>query len=155
MYDVRSLPAPSHSMAPPHTHSKHYYSWRFYHYQRWRVIDRAGIAWGGVSKEGCPCLYVYIMIYLHIYICILFKQYIYMICVCALNNDSCTTLFWFLESRLFIWVSRNHPNKSSIVTLFSLTIYPSKLKFLQSLHTTDLSNFQPQWPCTYIYQHYN
>ena len=24
MYDVRSLPAPSHSMAPPHTHSKHY-----------------------------------------------------------------------------------------------------------------------------------
>lgn len=32
---------------------------------------------------------------MYIYIYIWFKQYIYMICVCALNNDSCTTLFCF------------------------------------------------------------
>ena len=95
MYDVRSLPAPSHSMAPPHTHSKHYYSWRFYHYQRWRVIDRAGIAWGGVSKEGCPCLYVYIMIYLHIYMYIIQTIYLYDLCVCAKQ--------WFMHNVVLIF----------------------------------------------------
>lgn len=136
MYDdVRSLPGPSHSKVPPHTQQALLFL------EVLPVLALAGKKQSrhcvGPGEQRRLSLLMYISWYMYIYICF-FKQYIYMICVCVrqtmIHAQRCF-VFWNLDC------SFGFPGTIQINPILSPCF---RSQFLQSLHATDLSNFQPQ-----------